>query len=123
MREAAIMKRFWRIGLGLATVGFLAGVSLIAQEKQPAGSRMTGAAQAFLNLLSPEQRAAATFSFDDPERVNWHFVPLQDQAKNSTRKGLRLEKMSAEQKAAALKILRSALSPGGFESATTIMSF
>lgn len=117
------MKQVWRIGLALAAVGFLAGVGLIAQERQPAGSRMASAAQSFLALLNDEQRAAATFPFDDAERLNWHFIPLQDKDKNSTRKGLRLEKMTPEQKSAALAILRSALSPGGFESASTIMSF
>jgi hypothetical protein len=123
MREAVTMKQLWRIGLALATLGFLAGVGLIAQERQPAGSRMAGAAQAFLASLNEQQRAAATFPFDDPERENWDFVPLQDKEKHSTRKGLPLEKMTAEQRTAALAILRSALSPGGFESASTIMSF
>jgi Protein of unknown function (DUF3500) len=123
MREAVTMKQIWRGGLALATLAFLAGVGLIAQERQPAGSRMASTAQAFLALLNPEQRAAATFPFDDPERVNWDFVPLQDEQKNSKRKGLRLEKMTPEQRNAALGVLRSALSPGGFESASTIMSF
>ncbi|CAN5270103.1 DUF3500 domain-containing protein [soil metagenome] len=117
------MKQLRRVALGLATIGFLAGVGLLAQERQPAGSRMASAAQAFLGMLDDKQRAAATFPYDSPERANWHFVPRQDNNKKSIRKGLPLENMTAEQKTAALAILRAALSPGGFESATTIMSF
>jgi hypothetical protein len=117
------MKQLRRFALVLVTISFLAGVGLFARDRQPAGSRMAGAAQSFLALLNAEQRAVATFPFDSPERLNWHFVPLQDKERNSTRKGLRLEKMTPEQKTAALAVLRSALSPGGFDSASTIMSF
>ncbi len=117
------MKQLRRIALSLATLGILAGVGLLAQERQPAGAKMATAADAFLGTLNPEQKAAATFAFDSPERVHWHFVPRQDKNKKSIRKGLPLENMSAEQKTAALAVLRAALSPGGFESATTIMSF
>jgi hypothetical protein len=117
------MKQIRRVALGLATIGFLAGVGLLAQERQPAGLRMASAAQNFLGILNDEQRAAATFAYDSPERVNWHFVPRQDNNKKSLRKGLALENMTAEQKKAALDVLRAALSPGGFESAITIMSF
>jgi hypothetical protein len=117
------MKQLRRIALSLATMGLLAGVGLLAQERQPAGVKMAAAAQAFLGSLNDEQRAAATFAFDSAERVNWHFVPRQDKDKKSLRKGLPLEKMSPEQKTAALAVLHAALSPGGFESATTIMSF
>ena len=117
------MKQIRHVAFGLAAFAFLAGVAILAQERQPAAARMANAAQAFLASLNDEQRAAATFPFDNPERLNWHFVPLQDQNKKSTRKGLPLEKMTAEQKAAALAILKASLSPGGFESAGTIMSF
>ena len=117
------MKQLKRIALCLATRGFLAGVGLLAQERQPAGTKMAAAAQTFLGTLNDEQKAAATFPFDSAERMNWHFVPRQDKDRKSIRKGLPLEKMSDEQKAAALAVLRASLSPGGFESATTIMSF
>jgi hypothetical protein len=82
---------------------------------------MTAAAERFLGLLSPEQKAKAAFAFDDKERFNWHFVPLEKD-KQPTRKGLRLEEMSDAQKAAALDLLHTGTSAAGFQKATTIMS-
>ena len=111
------MKQIWRVGLALAAFGFLAGVGLIAQERQPAGSRMASTAQAFLALLNPEQRSAATFPFDDPERVNWDFVPLQDKEKNSTRTGRCAGKNDPRtEDRQPWGFCLPALSPGGFES-------
>src|SRR5262249_32433846 len=53
---------------------------------------------------------------------NWHFIPLQDQEKKSTRKGLPLAEMNADQRKAALDLLKAGTSPGGDKKATTIMS-
>ena len=39
-------------------------------------SVMTETANRFLAALSSEQRANATFKFNDDERMNWHFVPI-----------------------------------------------
>jgi hypothetical protein len=83
---------------------------------------MAGAAAAFLDTLTPEQRARATFGFDDPERLNWHFIPLQDKQKKSTRKGLPLLDMTDAQRQAAMELLRTGTSEHGFEQARTIMS-
>ncbi|MBV9125170.1 MAG: DUF3500 domain-containing protein, partial [Planctomycetes bacterium] len=69
-----------------------------------------------------EQRARATFAFDDKERTNWHFVPLQDPARRPTRKGLPLEDMNATQQQAALALLRAGTSASGDQKALTIMS-
>jgi len=37
---------------------------------------MADAADRFLATLSAEQKAKATFDFDDKERFNWHFLFL-----------------------------------------------
>ena len=52
---------------------------------------MTESATRLLAALSPEQRAKLTFSFEDAERVNWFFVPIE-------RKGLPLLEMSPMEK-------------------------
>jgi hypothetical protein len=83
---------------------------------------MAEAAEKFLNTLSAEQKAKAAFPFDSPERTNWHFVPLQDRERKPTRKGLRLEEMSAAQREAAMALLKAGTSPSGYNQATTIMS-
>src|SRR5205823_1982531 len=62
------------------------------------------------------------FDFNDKERFNWNFVPLQTRDRKSTRKGLPLEEMTGEQKKAALELLKSCTSAAGYEAATTIMS-
>jgi len=112
--------------LRMALAGFfvvtLAGVGYVAQSKPAAGVAMTDAARRFLDRLPPDLRARATFPFDDQERTNWHFVPLQDRDKKPTRKGLRLEEMTAEQREAALELVKAGTSPRGYEQATTIMS-
>src|SRR4051812_3157597 len=38
-------------------------------------NRMATAADRFLSSLDSSQVAEATFPFDSPERINWHFIP------------------------------------------------
>jgi hypothetical protein len=76
---------------------------------------MTEAANRFLASLTPEQRAQATFKFEDDERVNWHFIP-------KPRKGLPLLDMASYQKQLATALLSAGLSQQGFMKAVTIMS-
>ena len=79
-------------------------VVISAMPSWTTGIKMTGAAARFLDSLTPEQKAKATFKFDDTERFNWNFVPLQDQDKKPLRKGLRLEEMTPEQRSLALAL-------------------
>jgi hypothetical protein len=111
-----------RLMIAPVLVALLAGVAYMAQQTEPSGARMARAAEKLLDSLTAEQRARTAFAFQDAERLNWHFVPLQDRAGKPTRKGLPLEAMTAEQKAAALALLKAGTSPSGNEKATTIMS-
>lgn len=100
----------------------LVGVAYVNQATESAASKMAAAAEKFLNSLSPELKKEATFAFDDKERTNWHFVPLQDKDRKSTRKGVPLEKMTKEQQAAALELIKAGTSATGYTEATTIMT-
>jgi hypothetical protein len=111
-----------RVLLASVLIGFLASVAYVAQVTEPSGAKMAAAAERFLEGLSPEQRTRAVFSFDDKERLNWHFIPLQDRARKPTRRGLPLGEMTAEQKLAAMDLLKAGTSPDGDQKATTIMS-
>jgi Protein of unknown function (DUF3500) len=111
-----------RMLLALMVMAGLAGVAYVRQANEPAGSKMTNAADKLLASLTADQKAKATFDFDDKERLNWDFVPLQDAKKKSTRKGIPLEEMTAEQKAAAQALLAAGTSSDGYAKATTIMS-
>lgn len=72
-------------------------------------------AKAFIETLSDEQKEKALLAFDTEQRVKWHFIPMD------TRKGVPVMEMSEEQKTAAMKLLRAAISKVGYEKATTIM--
>ncbi|MCS7045225.1 MAG: DUF3500 domain-containing protein, partial [Gemmataceae bacterium] len=115
--------RLARLVLAGIVVAVFAGLAYVAQQTRVPGAAMVAAAQNFLNTLSAEQKAQATFAFDDKERTNWNFVPLQDNAtKKATRKGLPLEAMSPVQRQAALALLKAGTSEAGHQAAVTIMS-
>lgn len=111
-----------RLVLALTTLASFVGVAFVAHNVPVTGPKMAAAARAFLDGLAAEQRVKATFPFDSPEREKWAFVPLQDGDKRPTRRGLRLEEMSARQREAAMALLRTGLSETGYQQATTIMS-
>ena len=86
-----------------------------AYYRTSSASVMTESANRFLASLTPEQRAKATFQFDDAERLNWFFVPIE-------RKGLPLREMGAFQRHLASALLSAGLSQTGYIKAVTIMS-
>ena len=63
--EGGPAMKLTRLFLALALVGALAGVAYVAQQVEPSGMRMAHAATRFLDTLTPEQKAKATFGFDD----------------------------------------------------------
>ena len=79
------------------------------------GEAVTAAANTFLNSLSEEQRAKATFEFKDAERKNWQFIPM-------TRKGLPLKEMKPHQQQFAMALLQTTLSHKGFSKALNVMA-
>ncbi|RFC47317.1 MAG: Protein of unknown function DUF3500 [Verrucomicrobia bacterium] len=76
---------------------------------------MALAAQDFLNSLEPDQQKKASFAFEDEERFNWHYIPLE-------RRGLSIREMRPEQRVLAYGLLSTGLSHTGFLKATQIMS-
>jgi len=114
--------RLHRVIAGVVVVMGLGGVAYFADEQAPLGARMADAADAFLGSLSAEQRAKCSYDFDDKERTNWIFVPVQDKEKRPGRKGLRLEELTEDQHQAVLNLLKTGTSEKGFEQAVAIMS-
>jgi hypothetical protein len=111
-----------RLLLGLLAVAGLLGIAYLGHSAETPGVKMTNAAGKFLDSLKADQRSQAVFNFDDKERTHWFFTPQQDKEKKATRKGLRMEEMSDEQKKLALELVRSGTSDSGYTKATTIMS-
>jgi len=86
-----------------------------AYHRMNSASLMAESANRFLASLTPEQRAKATFGFEDGERQNWHFIPIE-------RKGLALREMTPAQKHLATALLSAGLSQQGYIKAQTVMS-
>jgi hypothetical protein len=76
---------------------------------------MADAAKAFLAAITPEQGQETRFKYDDPERLNWHFIPR-------VRKGLPLKALEGAPLQAAHKLIRSGLSEAGYDQALNVMS-
>ena len=80
-----------------------------------AASEMVAAANKFLGALNADQKKQATYPLTDAERENWNFVPID-------RQGLPIKKMSTDQHALALALLRTGLSHTGIARANAIIS-
>ena len=98
------------LAMGIATILLSA-----AYSKLHTPAIMADTAKAFLASLDPEQRARATFQFQDEERLNWHYIPKE-------RKGLPLKEMTPPQKHLAHALLSAGLSQRGYIKAVSIMS-
>ena len=107
----------------------LAGALVAATALPSAGTRAADAGLAtaadllarvnqFLSSLEPEKRKLAAFAWDGPEWRGWNYFGSSDFIKP----GLRLEQMSASQKAAAWDLLTTVLSANGLEKAKNVMT-
>lgn len=90
----------------LLFVGLCFSQPLFAEAPAASTEAVTNFAQKFLQILDEEQKAKATFTLENPERENWHYVPLE-------REGLRLDAMNQKQKDAAHELLGQSLSKQG----------
>ena len=79
-----------------------------------AAADMAAAAAAWLDSLSAEQRAKATYEYMDGERVFWYYPPLN-------RHGLALRDMGDEQRKLAYGIMESGLTPRAYKQAAQII--
>lgn len=96
----------------LVLVGCLATLARSFAHEVPA--EMFAAAKTFLGTLSAEQKKLAVYPLTDAERENWNFVPL-------VRNGLTFKKMSNEQYALGIALLRSGVSHTGLARVQAIM--
>lgn len=79
------------------------------------GLKMSAAATAFLSALSDEQRQLATFGFDDPERLNWHFIPRE-------RQGMGLWDLDGKALSAAEAFVATGLTAAGYAKTLEVRS-
>ena len=107
------MKKLLISGFVLSVMG--AALFANAKNEPSSGAQMITTARAFLESLDDNQRKAASFGYDDAERLNWHFIPRE-------RKGLPLRDLRGNSLAAAQRFIASGLSSTGYEQAVEIMS-
>lgn len=90
---------------------------LVAQTPQPpaSGQAMVAAAANFQKSVTDAQWKQCWFEFNDPERLNWHFIPRE-------RKGLPLKALEGGALVAAHQLIRSGLSDAGYDQALNVMS-
>ncbi|HWC76633.1 MAG TPA: DUF3500 domain-containing protein [Blastocatellia bacterium] len=81
----------------------------------PSAGSMKTAAEAFLSILTEDQRAKATYKLDDEERKNWFYTPV-------ARKGLTIKDLDPAQRQLANVLLGSGLAQHGLLKVATIMS-
>lgn len=86
-----------------------------ADPQAASGEVMGAAAISFRDGLTEEQRAICTFGFDDPERLNWHFIPRP-------RKGIPLKELDGEALNRATALIKSGLSESGYDQTMNVMS-
>ncbi|MBL9139006.1 MAG: DUF3500 domain-containing protein [Verrucomicrobiales bacterium] len=90
----------------------LLGVVPVLRAAESAAVRVTQAADAFVRTLNESQRRGVQFEFNDAaQRTRWSNLPVS----MAKRAGLRLGDLTAEQRAAAMNLLRAALSERGYE--------
>ncbi len=103
-----------------AVLTALGGAILVAQSNKTPGQKMGEAATKLVGTMTAEHKKNALFAFDDDHRTTWFFTPVQEN-KKSLRKGLRMDTMTAEQKALMLDLLKLGLSAKGYDQASQIM--
>jgi hypothetical protein len=92
-----------------------AGGAYTFYKEASVGEAMTSSGQAFVGLLTAEQKQTCVLDYAAPQRFDWHFIP------KDYRKGLQLKHMDEAQQKAALNLLQTALSEVGYGKATKIM--
>ena len=103
-----------RVMLALGILAALGG-AIVHAQRSSSSAAMATAAERFLASLTPEQRQQATFPFDSPERLRWHFVPQFE------RNGLMIKAMTEPQRKLAHELLKTGLSDRGYTTYTQIM--
>lgn len=105
------------------TAGAAAAAALLPSPARSANVGLAPSEQllakttAFLDLLEPDKRRAASFAWNAPEWKNWTYFGFPTLIKP----GLRLEQMSEAQKTAAWDMLSTVLAPEGIAKARQVM--
>lgn len=106
-----------RLFTALAVSTTLFGLQSVSHAQQPdnPGEDMTVAATRFLEVLDHSLKLKASFSYDDAERLNWHFIPRE-------RKGVGLWDLNGAAQDAANALVKSGLTAAGYQKVLQVRS-
>ncbi len=94
--------------------GVITAAAALALAALPPEEAPRAAATNYLAALRPDSAAAARFDFADPMRLDWHFIPRE-------RRGVPLRALDDDERRATHRLLRSFLSPLGYERALGVI--
>ncbi len=109
-----MFKKIAAVGMSLALGATGALLAPSADAARDAANASAKAANAFLESLPKDLRAAASFPIDSPERLAWHFIPKE-------RVGASLLKLDDAQSELLGPLLATAMSPEGLLATRGIM--
>lgn len=106
-----------RIMSSIALASILFGIPAVAsaQQAESPGLEMTQAAVRFLEVLDHSLKLKASFSYDDPERLNWHFIPRE-------RNGVGLWDLNGAARDSANALVKSGLTAAGYKQVLQVRS-
>ena len=112
-------------GAGQGRTSALDSIVLPSQTDEPRSAQqevadMVTAANAFIDLLAPDQKEVALLPVDSDKRPNWSNLPAR--IVKFDRNGVRVGDLRDEQLAAMITFLAYALSPDGFDTVVTVMA-
>jgi hypothetical protein len=110
----AIGRRCLLHGAAVATAAWAVRVPAFAQVTDAARGAIAGAAMAFLAALPADARRRAGFTFEDKERLNWHYVPR-------SREGVPFKTMPPPARTAAHELMRASLGSIGYGKAVNVI--
>ena len=119
------MKRFSMVSLLVVLVTL--GAAIAAQRgpapatpaaQGSATAKTVAAANAFLGMLDPAERAKAAYAFDSPQKTNWSNLPSGIYQRNS----LRLGNLTPAKRDAVMALMSAVLSTEGYRKVNDIMN-
>jgi hypothetical protein len=114
-RRHVVLKGSALLGMAAATPGAIAAP---ADPGLAPAADLLAATRKFMATLEPDKRKAASFAWNGAEWNGWNYFG----AAGFIKPGLRLEQMSAAQKAAAWEVLATLFSQAGIEKTRNVMT-
>ena len=105
-------------GAALLSAAALPRVAAADNDGLAPAAELLAGTRKFLSSLDPAQRKAASFAWNGPEWSGWNYFG----SAGFIKPGLRLEQMSAAQKAVAWELLATQLSPAGQAKTKNVMT-